>query len=78
MNLKLAIRNAIMAIVTLLAAGLAMLYGDAGFGEVPPAIIYGIIGIAVVMAIIFWCLTARIDKINAANRAKKSKKRKKR
>lgn len=77
MNLKLAIRNAVMAIVTLLAAGLAMLYGDAGLGDVPPIIVYGIIGIAVVMAIIFWRLTARIDKINAANRAKQAKKHKK-
>lgn len=78
MNLKFAIRNAFLAIVTLFAAGLAMLQGESGFGDVPAVAIYGIIAIAVIMAFVFWRVTSKIDKMNAANIANKGKKAKKR
>jgi hypothetical protein len=77
MNLRVVMKNAFMAIFTLFVAGLAMLQGDSGFGDVPTVAIYGIIAVALVMAFVFWRVTSKIDKVNAAkmNKVKKNKRR---
>lgn len=76
MNLRLVMKNAFMAILTLLAAGLAMLQGDNGFGEVSAAAIYGLIAVVVIMAFVYWWLTVRIGEkspVNSSNIIKKKK-----